>query len=231
MALAGAALAVARDALPAGWPAGAARAGRPGRAAGHQAPHPGRRGRWRRHRRRRSRGGGVMSSTVLIAVIVALAVGTYAFRLSGIVLRDRLDLPERVTKVLPIAAAALLGALAATATLFTQAGELGGVRPPGRRARGRPARLAAGAVRGRGGRRRRDRRPAPPRRRPVSGPAPACGAGPRFWLVGRRAARATRRGAARATRRGRPRAGSRARPRFGARPRATRRGRPRASWR
>jgi len=73
-----------------------------------------------------------MSSAMLVAVTVALAVGTYAFRLSGILLRDRLDLPERVTKVLPIAAAALLGALAATATLFTQAGELAGfARPAG----------------------------------------------------------------------------------------------------
>jgi branched-subunit amino acid transport protein len=68
----------------------------------------------------------------VIAVIVALAVGTYAFRLAGIVLRDRLDLPERVTRVLPIAAAALLAALAATATLFTQAGDAAGyARPAG----------------------------------------------------------------------------------------------------
>jgi branched-subunit amino acid transport protein len=68
----------------------------------------------------------------VIAVIVALAVGTYAFRLAGIVLRDRLDLPERVTKVLPIAAAALLAALAGTTMLFTQAGDWAGyARPAG----------------------------------------------------------------------------------------------------
>jgi branched-subunit amino acid transport protein len=66
----------------------------------------------------------------VIAVIVALAVGTYAFRLAGIVLRDRLDLPDRVTKVLPIAAATLLAALAGTTMLFTQAGDWAGYARP-----------------------------------------------------------------------------------------------------
>jgi branched-subunit amino acid transport protein len=79
-----------------------------------------------------------VSGTVLVAVIAALAVGTYGFRLAGILLRDRLDLPDRVRRVLPVAAAALLSALAATATLFTQAGAAAGVA--------RPAGVLVGAV-------------------------------------------------------------------------------------
>lgn len=66
---------------------------------------------------------------MLIAVIVGLAVGTYGFRVAGVVLRDRLDMPESVRRVLPLAAAALLGALAATAAL-TEGGALAGVARP-----------------------------------------------------------------------------------------------------
>jgi branched-subunit amino acid transport protein len=66
---------------------------------------------------------------MLIAVIVALAVGTYAFRVTGVLLQDRLHLPDRVRRLLPLAAAALLGALAATAAL-TEGGALAGVARP-----------------------------------------------------------------------------------------------------
>ncbi|MDR7278291.1 AzlD domain-containing protein [Catenuloplanes atrovinosus] len=66
---------------------------------------------------------------MVIAVIVGLAVGTYAFRLLGVMLHDRLELPERVRVVLPLAASALLGALAATAAL-TEGGALAGVARP-----------------------------------------------------------------------------------------------------
>jgi branched-subunit amino acid transport protein len=74
---------------------------------------------------------------VLIAVILALAVGTYGFRLAGVVLRDRLDLPEGLRRLLPIGAATLLAALAATAAL-TDAGASAGVA--------RPAGVLVGAV-------------------------------------------------------------------------------------
>ncbi|MFC6020559.1 AzlD domain-containing protein [Plantactinospora solaniradicis] len=68
---------------------------------------------------------------MLIAVILTLAVGTYAFRLSGVVLRDRLALPDGVNRLLPMAAAALLAALAVTAAL-TEAGAFAGfARPTG----------------------------------------------------------------------------------------------------
>jgi branched-subunit amino acid transport protein len=66
---------------------------------------------------------------MMLAVVVALAVGTYAFRLGGVLLRDRLNLPESVRTLLPAAAAALLAALAATAA-FTQAGHFAGVARP-----------------------------------------------------------------------------------------------------
>lgn len=74
---------------------------------------------------------------MLIAVILALAVGTYAFRLAGVLLHDRLALPAGVRRVLPLAAAALLAALAATAAL-TEAGGFAGVA--------RPAGVAVGAL-------------------------------------------------------------------------------------
>jgi branched-subunit amino acid transport protein len=66
---------------------------------------------------------------MLLAVIVALAVGTYAFRLTGVLLRDRLDLPAGLRRALTLAAAALLAALAATAAL-TEGGAFAGVARP-----------------------------------------------------------------------------------------------------
>ncbi|MGW0433801.1 AzlD domain-containing protein [Micromonospora sp. NPDC003197] len=66
---------------------------------------------------------------VLVAVILALAIGTYAFRLAGVVLHDRLDLPGWLRQLLPVAAATLLAALAATATL-TEGGVFAGLARP-----------------------------------------------------------------------------------------------------
>jgi branched-subunit amino acid transport protein len=74
---------------------------------------------------------------MLIAVIVALAIGTYGFRLAGVVLRDRLDLPAPLRRMLPLAAAALLAALAGTAAL-TESGAFAGIS--------RPAGVVVGAV-------------------------------------------------------------------------------------
>ncbi|NJP33502.1 AzlD domain-containing protein [Micromonospora thermarum] len=66
-----------------------------------------------------------------MAVILALAAGTYGFRVAGVLLRDRLDLPEWSRQVLPVGAAALLAALAATAAP-TEAGRFAGwARPAG----------------------------------------------------------------------------------------------------
>lgn len=74
---------------------------------------------------------------MLIAVVLMLAAGTYAFRLAGVVLAGRLTLPDGVRRLLPLAAAALLAALATTAAL-TEAGRLAGVA--------RPAGVLVGAV-------------------------------------------------------------------------------------
>jgi branched-subunit amino acid transport protein len=68
---------------------------------------------------------------VLIAMVLLLAAGTYAFRLAGVLLAGRLTLPDRVRRVLPLAAAALLAALAATAALTEGAGFAGVARPAG----------------------------------------------------------------------------------------------------
>ena len=74
---------------------------------------------------------------MLIAAIAALAIGTYTMRLAGVLLRDRLELSESLQRLLPMAAAALLAALAATATL-TEHGTFAGVA--------RPAGVVVGAV-------------------------------------------------------------------------------------
>ncbi|HET6530672.1 MAG TPA: AzlD domain-containing protein [Actinoplanes sp.] len=74
---------------------------------------------------------------MLIAAILTLAVGTYTMRLAGVVLRDRLDLSDHLQRVLPMAAAALLAALAITAALMDGT-ELAGVA--------RPAGVTVGAV-------------------------------------------------------------------------------------
>ena len=74
---------------------------------------------------------------MLIAAIAALAIGTYTMRLAGVLLRDRLELSEPLQRLLPMAAAALLAALAATAAL-TEHGSFAGVA--------RPAGVVVGAV-------------------------------------------------------------------------------------
>jgi branched-subunit amino acid transport protein len=68
---------------------------------------------------------------MLIAAIVALAVGTYSMRLGGVLLRGRLKLSDTVQRVLAMAAAALLAALAGTAALMAGPELAGVARPAG----------------------------------------------------------------------------------------------------
>ena len=68
---------------------------------------------------------------MLIASILALAVGTYTMRLAGVVLRDRLELSDSLQRLLPMAAASLLAALAITAALMEGAEVAGVARPAG----------------------------------------------------------------------------------------------------
>jgi branched-subunit amino acid transport protein len=69
--------------------------------------------------------------------VLALAAGTYAFRLAGPVLRDRLHVSDRVQRLLTLGAVALLAALIATAAL-TDGGQFAGFA--------RPAGVAVGAL-------------------------------------------------------------------------------------
>jgi branched-subunit amino acid transport protein len=68
---------------------------------------------------------------MLLASIIVLGIGTYAMRLGGVVLRDRLELSGSVQRLLPMAAVALLAALAGTATLMAGTEFAGPARPAG----------------------------------------------------------------------------------------------------
>ncbi|HEX6967706.1 MAG TPA: AzlD domain-containing protein [Micromonosporaceae bacterium] len=68
---------------------------------------------------------------MLIAVILALAVGTYTLRLAGVILQDRFNLPSWLERLLPMAAATLLAALAATSALLDGGALAGVARPTG----------------------------------------------------------------------------------------------------
>lgn len=70
-----------------------------------------------------------MNATV--AAILALAVGTYAFRLVGPVLHGRVSLPPRVQELLSAGAIVLLVALLATGALTETGTFAGWARPAG----------------------------------------------------------------------------------------------------
>ncbi|MFF4250890.1 AzlD domain-containing protein [Streptomyces sp. NPDC001663] len=64
-------------------------------------------------------------------MVLALAVGTYAFRLVGPVLHGRVELPDRVQELLSAGAIVLLVALLATGALTEAGGFAGWARPAG----------------------------------------------------------------------------------------------------
>lgn len=66
----------------------------------------------------------------LIAIVV-LAAGTYAFRITGPLLHGRIRIPDRVQRLLTVAAAVLLVALLATGALTEGHGFAGWARPAG----------------------------------------------------------------------------------------------------
>lgn len=70
-----------------------------------------------------------MSTTV--AMILALALGTYAFRLVGPVLHGRIDISPRVQDLLSTGAVVLLVALLAIGALTESGGFAGWSRPAG----------------------------------------------------------------------------------------------------
>jgi branched-subunit amino acid transport protein len=73
----------------------------------------------------------VKDTTLLIAGMATLSVGTLAFRLSGPLLRERLTFPPWAEKVLETAAVILLAALVATTALTQGHGFSGPARPVG----------------------------------------------------------------------------------------------------
>ncbi|MDY7084391.1 MAG: AzlD domain-containing protein [Actinomycetota bacterium] len=68
---------------------------------------------------------------MMLAAILVLGVGTYTMRLGGVLLRERMELSDGLQRLLPMAAAALLTALAATSTLMAGSGFAGVARPAG----------------------------------------------------------------------------------------------------
>ena len=70
-------------------------------------------------------------TTLVVAGMATLAAGTYAFRLSGQLLRARITFPPRVTRLLEAAAVILLAALVATTALTEGHGFSGFARPAG----------------------------------------------------------------------------------------------------
>jgi branched-subunit amino acid transport protein len=63
--------------------------------------------------------------------IVVLAVGTFAFRFAGPVLRDRVTMSEKVQRYLTLAAVALLAALIGISALLEGGEFVGFARPAG----------------------------------------------------------------------------------------------------
>lgn len=66
-----------------------------------------------------------------VLAIVVLAAGSYAFRLAGPLLRNRVALPGTLERLLTISAVVLLLALVATAALTEGNGFAGWARPAG----------------------------------------------------------------------------------------------------
>ncbi|MCP3099917.1 AzlD domain-containing protein [Myxococcus sp. K15C18031901] len=63
--------------------------------------------------------------------ILVLAAGTYAFRLAGPLLSERLHVSSRAQELMSLATIAMLSALVATATLTASGGFSGWARPAG----------------------------------------------------------------------------------------------------
>jgi branched-subunit amino acid transport protein len=73
----------------------------------------------------------VKDTTLVVAGLVTLSAGTFAFRFAGPVLRERIALPPWAAKLLEAAAVVLLAALAATTALTKGHGFAGLARPAG----------------------------------------------------------------------------------------------------
>lgn len=72
-----------------------------------------------------------MSTTALVAAVLVLGVGTFAFRYAGPLLRDRVTLSPRVEQLLGVSAIVLLAALVATAAVMDGQQFAGVAKPAG----------------------------------------------------------------------------------------------------
>ncbi|MEV6065223.1 AzlD domain-containing protein [Nocardia sp. NPDC052001] len=70
-------------------------------------------------------------TTTLLTGVIALAVGTYAFRFAGPALRSRVQVSPRTVKLLEIASVVLLAALAVTTLVPSGSGDFGLALPAG----------------------------------------------------------------------------------------------------
>ncbi|HEY8372400.1 MAG TPA: AzlD domain-containing protein [Pseudonocardiaceae bacterium] len=66
-----------------------------------------------------------------VAAVLVLAAGTFALRIAGPLLRDRITVSERMQRIITIAATTLLAALVATQALTEAGGFAGWARPAG----------------------------------------------------------------------------------------------------
>lgn len=68
---------------------------------------------------------------LLVIATLVLAAGTYAFRVAGPLLSDRLELSARTERLLTVGAVVLLAALVATSALLDEQQFVGFARPAG----------------------------------------------------------------------------------------------------
>jgi len=73
----------------------------------------------------------VKDTTLVVAGMLTLSAGTFAFRFSGPVLRERIAFPRWAERLLEVAAVVLLAALVATTALTEGHGFAGPARPAG----------------------------------------------------------------------------------------------------
>ncbi|CCH30367.1 AzlD domain-containing protein [Actinosynnema sp. NPDC047251] len=66
-----------------------------------------------------------------LAAVLVLAAGTFAFRLAGPLLRDRITIPEKARELLSLSATVLLVALVASSALTKGQGFAGWALPAG----------------------------------------------------------------------------------------------------
>lgn len=73
----------------------------------------------------------IVAPMTLIVATVVLAVGTFAFRFAGPVLRAKVEISPRVERLMVVSAVVLLAAVVATAALVEDGGFAGYARPAG----------------------------------------------------------------------------------------------------